>query len=195
MKDFLTKAILIFTAILLIFSCLPEVDDVKMNIEISKCINEQSKELVGNNFNFYDEYIKIENILLEENILSEKNKEGYKEALATLFNSEKINKKYNRIYYRIIDSIEYNDMLFFSGTLAIPFSCNVSYLKKTNLYKSEKYSNYYTALKKAYEDFTPNNPNLYYDLVDNIPKSKIDNIIFRAPIISVFIGVIHNNIE
>ena len=45
MKDFLTKAILIFTAILLIFSCLPEVDDVKMNIEISKCINEQSKEL------------------------------------------------------------------------------------------------------------------------------------------------------
>ena len=161
MKAFLTKMTLIFSGILLLSSCSLSADDKDMTQEIYKCIEEQSKQLVGSRFNIYKEYLVVESILLEENILSEKNKRGYKESLIMLFNSTKTDQKYVIVYNKILDSIGYNDILGFTGTLAIPFSCSGAYFEKSDLYKSEKYSKYYNTLKKAYLDFSPDNPNLY----------------------------------
>ena len=195
MKSYRKIFILNFFGIFLFFSCSPRIEYKKMNKEIHKCVQENYKEFSGGNFNLYEEYISIENLLIKENILSNKSKIGYKEALSELFNSTKISHKYITVYNKISYDKEHSRMLFFSGTLAIPFDCIGKYLEENNLDKSDNYSKYYEVLKKAYQDFTPDNPQLYYDLIDFTPNNKMDDIIFKAPIISVLIGVMHNNVN
>ncbi|WP_445748184.1 hypothetical protein [Polaribacter sp.] len=166
-----------------------------MNKEIHKCVQENYKEFSGGEFNLYEEFTSIENLLLKENILSNKSKVGYKEALSELFNSTKTSQKYITVYNKISYDKEHSRMLFFSGTLAIPFSCVGKYLEENNLDKSDNYSKYYEILKKAYQDFTPDNPQLYYDLIDLTPNNKMDDIMFKAPIISILIGVLNYNVN
>ncbi|WP_026776216.1 hypothetical protein [Polaribacter sp. Hel_I_88] len=187
--------LLLIIGFVIFSSCFSNINDKKLNIEIYDCVEKKSKKLLQGQYNIYEEFIKTEKLLIEEGILLDNSKISYKKALTELFDSKKTKAKYLKSYNKILDNIDYSGMLFFSETLTTPFSCIGFYLEKNNLHKTDNYSKYYKVLKKAYQDMTPENPQIYYDLIDFTPNYKMDEIIFRAPIISVFIGVLYHNVS
>jgi len=178
----------IILVVLIFASCKSKNEEQILNKEIINCIEVRSKEYTENLFNINDIYVKIEKMLIEKKILSNKDKEGYKKLFTDLFNSKNDKKRYIELYSEIINNIKYSEMLLYPGFLDLPFECNLLILKKNKLNEVDFYSNYYKSLVDVFKVMGPGNDQLYLDLIKNTPNSSMSNIIYRAPLLVVVLG-------
>ncbi len=161
-----------------------------LKLDIIECVSEKSKIYTDNLFHIFDKYIELEQFLLEKNILKSKSKRGYRELFSELFKSKQGDTVNINIYKKIITQVENSDMLLSPGVIEASFVCNGSLIKQNGLDNDNKYSNYYLDLKKAIDNFTIENQSAYFDLVENTPKNEFSDIIFRAPLLSIYIGAL-----
>jgi len=180
------KQIIVVFVFLVFFSCKSLPDDTDLNKKITLCIEKSSTEYAEGLFNIYEYYTVIEQILFKEKFLNGKSKMSYKKLIQDLHMAPKMDEKYLQLYKQISDKLKYPYKLVNPGVLQSPFNCVRFFLKTKGFESNTYYSNYYTSLNKLYKSGLVDDLNLNINLIENTPKEKLSNIIYKAPILAVF---------
>ena len=181
-----TNTIFVLLICCFIISCKTNNADEKLKSDILKCISKRSETYNDNLFNIHQKYIELEEFLLEKKVLKNKSKEGYRKLFSELFESKIGNKKNFNLYKEILKEVKYSEMLIDPGVYHGPIECVRFHIEKNGL--NNIYENYYSNLNIIVENMTYENQSAYFNLIENTPKDKIGNIIFRAPLLSIYIG-------
>lgn len=142
-------------------------------------------------FNIYDYHLIIENILIEEKIISIDNKKSYVEIFRLLENSfdkKNPNKILIGLYKKINERLKYNYMMNYPGILDTPFLSIVNYYEN---HKKEISNNDRLYVDNLYKYITiylnDHNFKKAEELLKLISEEKFSNFYFRSP----FYGIIY----
>ena len=180
--------------LLFIASCSRSENDKKLKQDILKCISMRSETYADNLFNIHEKYFELEKFLIKKSVLKSKSKEAYMVFFSELFESKKDVKKNNQLFKEIIKEVKYSEMLIDPGIFHGPIECVRFHIEKNELHKKE-YSKYYLNLNNIVDNFTYENQSAYFDLIENTPNNKFGNIIFRAPLLSIYFGALEYSIR
>jgi len=190
---------LLLSILIINISCNKEKDsnikNKEFNKEVLNCINKNSKIYTYNLFNIYDEYIKMEKVLLKNEVLKNRSKKEYKKLFVELSMSEKNDEKYNKLYGKIKDKLKYSNMLVDPGIFQAPFMCNKINLEKYNLKTSKDFISYHLVLESIINGMAPDDHTLALKLINSTPNKGMNEIIFRAPLLAVFFGILLEIVE
>jgi len=188
------KIIISVVWLILLNSCksVPKLDT--LNKDINKCVKGRT-ELVKKDFSLKEEfdlyqfYLTIEEILIKEKFLESKSKESYKnlfKEIESLSWDKKNETKYNDLL-KSLDSLEYYNLTDWSFTILLaPFECNRFFIEKHNLKESKYFSDYYLLLFRVATKNEMTNWRLNNKLLESTPNREFSNIVYRASIISLF---------
>lgn len=111
-----------------------------------------------------------------------------------MFASKKGGKKNIILYREITTEVKYSHAFIEPGIFLGPIECVRFHIKKNELDK-KGYSKYYFTLQNVINNLTFENQSAYFDLILNTPNNKFKSIVFRAPILSIYIGALEYSIR
>ena len=163
----------------------------ELSNDIIECVKYNSNRTsAGTIKNIYNHIEKLEKYLIKEKHLDKIDKDSYKKLLLDvnqLVEKNIRNEKYSKIYQEISDNDSYSDWISSAGIFHVPFDCITRALKGNNLDKEDYYYYFYNSnlelmigLNKYFDKGS------ILDLIETTPDDKFDNIIYRAPLITIF---------
>jgi len=183
--------VLFFVIQLISCKSIPKLNN--LNKDINECVKGRT-ELVREDFSLKEEfdlyqfYETIEEILIQRRFLESKSKEAYKilfKEIESLSWEKKNETKYKDLL-KTMDTIKNNHLTGWISTFKTPFECNRFFIKKHNLNENDYFSEYYLYLLKIVKTNETKNWRLNNKLLEETPNREFSNIIYRTPIISLF---------